>query len=75
MGSVGDLPIERDSAPERPAASFLTKVAIGALALFGAISLAGWLIDRIFGLVKLAIFIVIAVAAVALAARWATRRR
>lgn len=43
----------------------LPKIAIGALAVFGAISLVSWVVGQLLGLVKLILFVVVVGALVA----------
>jgi membrane protein required for beta-lactamase induction len=59
------VPVTEREAPERRT-SFWPVVIIAALALFGAVSLVHWVLGFVFGLVKLAIVILIVVAAVLL---------
>lgn len=51
------------SKPDKPAMPLAATVAIGALAVFGAITLVGWAFGALFGILKMVILVVVAVAA------------
>lgn len=51
------------SASDKPAMPLAATVAIGALAVFGAITLLGWVFGALFGILKVVILIVVVVAA------------
>jgi hypothetical protein len=51
--------------PETSSMGLGTKVVIGALAAFGAISLVSWLFSRVIGFVKLGLFIAVCIAIIA----------
>lgn len=56
---------------DRSGPSLLVRVAVGALALFGAVVLVQWVLTSVFGLVKsgLALVVIVAVAAAVLSAK------